>query len=682
MKWINIQCSDDVWRLVPLYNVDDFPYQWFRNRPISHSKNPKKPSVYNVPCAFDIESTTIASDEPWAFMYIWQFCVEDKVCIGRRWEEFFIFLDRLREEMRYSSSLHLVVYVHYLSYEWQFIKDFFVWDDIFARDARKLMKCTTVEGIEFRCSWFLSNMSLEKFGEYCGRVLFSKQVGKGDSYDYKKIRTPDTPLKEFELGYCYCDVRSLCQSLQFLMLEDSLASIPLTSTGYVRRDARKAMGKNKKNRLLFSKTRLTHEVYSLLKDLGRGGNTASYYGSAGKILHNVDCWDISSSYPFVIMAKHFPMGAFTFYGGIGSEKEYMSLAKDYCVICRICMLNVHIRKDVAVAYIPLAKTSVHVNTDIFNGRILHADEIEMAVTELDYFIIREQYAIEKIAFRDVFISKKGKLPKEIRDVTLSYFEGKTNLKGVDEYMYMKSKNRLNSIFGMMYTDPVRESWEYHASTGDWKKKPLCVEKALEDYYDSWSSFLPYQWGAYVTAWARYQLNLAMRLSKTCTVYCDTDSNKVQGMPKGWMNELNESIRKEAEECGAYAYDRNGNKVYMGVFEYEGSYDRFCTLGAKKYCYEKDGKFYITIAGVHKTKGAFEMDNIDNFRTGFTFYYAGGTNAHYNDWQTPRTVTVNGSTFTVASNIAITDSTYRLGITQSFFEHLCIDDESVIDENTI
>lgn len=682
MKWINIECSDGVWRMCPIYSVQDFPYQYFKQRRICESKNKEKAAVYNVPCAFDIESTTIRSEEPWAFMYIWQFCIEDKVVTGRTWEEFFLFLDRLRAVMKFSSGCHLVVYVHYLSYEWQFIKDFFQWDDIFARDARKVMKCTTITGIEFRCSWFLSNMSLEKYGEYCGNVLYCKQVGKGDDYDYKKLRTPDTKLTDFELSYCYCDVRGLCQCISYAMLEDTLATIPLTSTGYVRRDARKAMSKNRKNRTLFQKTRITPEVYKLLKDLGRGGNTASYYGTAGKILHDVECWDISSSYPFVIMAKEFPMGAFTPYGKVSSLEEYEMLSDKYCVICRVCLIDVHVKIDTPIAYIPLAKTSVHVNIDVFNGRILHADEIEMAITEIDWKIIHQQYTIGKMAFRDVYIAPRGKLPKEIRAVTLHYFDLKTSLKGVDPYMYMKSKNRLNAIFGMMYTDPVREQWEYDSRTGEWKKDPIDIEAALDKYYDSWSSFLPYQWGAYVTAWARYQLNLPMQISKTHTVYCDTDSNKVQGMPKGWMDGLNAQLMKEAEEAGAYAFDKHGNKVYMGIFENEGYYDRFCTLGAKKYCFEKDGKFKITIAGVNKVKGAFEMDNIDNFRTGFTFYYAGGTTVHYRDWQEVRTVKVNGCTFTCASNCGIVDSTYQLGITEEFFKHLNITDESVIDELSI
>lgn len=671
-----------VWMYEKIYNIDNFPYQIYRHVKVVRKKNR---ACFNIPCAFDIESTTVPNfGEPFGFMYIWMFCVGDKVCMGRYWEELFIFLSRLKGVIGYSLDCTLPVYVHYLSFEWQFVKDFFEWDNTFARDKRKVLRCTTTTGIEFRCSYYLSNMSLFKFCEYCGDVPHTKKSSREDEeYVYTKIRTGSTPMQNFELSYCYCDVRGLCECIAYLMKEDNLMKIPMTSTGYVRRDMRRAMAKNPANRRMFLKTALTPEVYSILKDLRRGGNTHGYRGVCGHIIHNVEGYDISSSYPYVMMTKGFPMGRFTEYGQVKSLGEIEGLMEEYCVIFR-CVLSGHIevRREVAVPYITLDKTITRVGVDVFNGRILYADELQLALTEIDWDIISHQYTYDTVAFKDVYVAKRGELPSEFKAVVLDYFEKKTKLKGVDAYMYAKSKNRLNSTFGMSYTDPVRDNWEYKPKSrdektvknGGWVNHKPTDKEALDAFYDSWTSFLPYQWGPYVTAWARYQLELSLRISKNNTVYVDTDSNKVQDMPKGWLDSLNAEIMEDAENHGAYAYDKDGNKVYMGVFEHDATYRTFVTLGAKKYAYEKKNKmgeyeFGITIAGVNPEKGAIEMGNVKNMRKGFVFRYGGGTEVTYNDWQGIREITVNGDTFTTASNVAIMPSTYTVGMTEEFLAHI-------------
>ena len=46
---------------------------------------------------------------------------------------------------------------------------------------------------------------------------------------------------------------------------------------------------------------------------------------------------------------------------------------------------------------------------------------------------------------------------------------------------------------------------------------------------------------------------------------------------------------------------DGKQYPIGEWNYEGMYDRFKTLGAKRYVYEQDGKQHITIAGLNKKK---------------------------------------------------------------------------------
>ena len=75
---------------------------------------------------------------------------------------------------------------------------------------------------------------------------------------------------------------------------------------------------------------------------------------------------------------------------------------------------------------------------------------------------------------------------------------KTKLKGDDTdaglYLYTKSKNMLNSVYGMSATDPIHQEILYMG--GDYKRSSYDtmtkdeIDKALK------SAPFPYQWGVY------------------------------------------------------------------------------------------------------------------------------------------------------------------------------------------
>ena len=74
----------------PVFDYKTFPFEIFVGAPTIHKKGKSRDRVeyYNLVTAFDIETTTILSDEPFAFMYQWQYCIEDYVFMGKTWEEF------------------------------------------------------------------------------------------------------------------------------------------------------------------------------------------------------------------------------------------------------------------------------------------------------------------------------------------------------------------------------------------------------------------------------------------------------------------------------------------------------------------------------------------------------------------------------------------------------------------
>lgn len=651
------------------YKWNEFPFEILKKDIV---KSGKHKMYQRKPMTFDIETSKIPKDNEGhyeAFMYVWQVCIEGNVVFGRRWEELQEFMQKVLDAYKLSEGERVVVYVHNLSFEFQFIQDFFHFTDVFAMASRSILTART-DHLEFRCSYKLSNMSLAKFIENTPNTLHYKGV---DDLDYDTVRTPDTQLTEVELGYCFNDVKGLYECVMELLKEDNIATIPLTSTGYVRRDCRHAMNKNKNNRKMFLRSRLTLLQYKLLRECFRGGNTAGDRYLTNLILKNVGSYDISSSYPFQMIAREYPLGKWN-YGVIPDIRTLEEYNRKYCTIARYTFKNIRLRDEKPIPYIPQSKCLALGNDrEIYNGRILHADCLTLSMTNIDFDIVKEQYVYDKIAVEEFHYSRKGLLPKELRDTIMYYFEKKSKLKGDEEhyYEYMKSKNKLNSIYGMTVTNILNTEIEYH--DGEYTEKKMSEEEmqeALDKYYKNHRSFLNYSWGVFVTAYARRELEDGLNIAGLDTIYCDTDSVKYIGDYDKEFAAYNERLNKECEEKGIKNYTEvNGKRYYTGIFDKEKGYDEFITLGAKKYAFIQNGKLGITVSGLSKKKGAEELKQkggLRRFQRNEVFYNSGRTIAQYNSADVHE-ITVDGCTFSTASNLAIVDTTYTLGITDTMLD---------------
>ena len=651
------------------YMWNEFPFEILKKDIV---KSGKHKMYQRHPMTFDIETSKIPKDNDGhyeSFMYIWQVCIEGNVVFGRRWEELQEFMKKVVDAYKLSENERVVVYVHNLSFEFQFIQDYFNFTDVFAMASRSILTART-DHLEFRCSYKLSNMSLAKFIENTPNTLHYKGI---DDLDYSTVRTAETPLTEVELGYCFNDVKGLYECVMELLKEDNIATIPLTSTGYVRRDCRHAMNKNKNNRKLFLRSRLSLLQYKLLRECFRGGNTAGDRYLTNLILKNVGSYDLSSSYPFQMIAREYPLGKWN-YGVIPNIRTLEEYNRKYCTIARYTFKNIRLRDEKPIPYIPQSKClALGDDREIYNGRILHADVLTISMTNIDFDIVRDQYVYDEIAVEEFHYSRKGLLPKELRDTIMYYFEKKSKLKGDEEhyYEYMKSKNKLNSIYGMTVTNILNTEIEYH--DGEYTEKEMNEEEmqeALDKYYKNHRSFLNYSWGVFVTAYARRELEDGLNIAGLDTIYCDTDSVKYIGNHDREFEEYNRRLNKECEEKGIKNYaEVNGKRYYMGIFDKEQGYDEFITLGAKKYAYIQNGKIGITVSGLSKKKGAKELENkggLRRFQRNEIFYDSGRTIAQYNS-ASVHDITVNGCTFSTASNLAIVDTTYTLGISDTMLD---------------
>ena len=653
-----------------IYTVDTVPEEVVTGRVQKRRRgNPAGQGAkhyLDLVAAFDIETTNV--EEPAvAFMYIWQMQLGPEVTIiGRTWEEFQALQGRIMELM--PAGAILVVWVHNLSFEFAFLSGVYPFQDqeVFAVAPRKVLKCTMFDRFEFRCSYLQTNMGLDAFTRRMG-VAHQKLVG---DLDYGVIRYPWTVLTDQELAYCVNDVQGLVEAVTEEMRRDgdTLYTIPMTSTGYVRRDAKRAMAEV--NHLFVKGILPTWHIYTMLREAFRGGNTHASRFYADTILEDVHSADRSSSYPDVVCNCEFPIGPFY------EAREHYDLdgildligRRHKALLMRIRLWGVELRRDWwGCPYIAREKCRQIVDGVYDNGRVLQAAYLETTITDVDFQILIDEYDFTDFDCYDLAMARYGKLPRPLIDCTIDYYRKKTELKGNDDpdaaYLYARSKEKLNSIYGMMAQDPVKDGLLY--AGGEWRLEEQDPRELLK--ISNKKAFLAYQWGVWVTAWARFRLEEGIALAGDRFVYCDTDSVKYIG-DLDW-SEYNRQREMDSLGSGAHARDAKGREHYMGVFEDDGAYRRFATLGAKKYAYEdEDGQLHVTIAGVNKKKGGEELQRhggLEAFQPGFIFVEAGGTESVYNDEPEPFTVELPEGQVEIRRGVCIRDSEYTLGITQEY-----------------
>ena len=558
----------------------------------------------------------------------------------------------------------------------------FLPDDVFAVASRKVVKADMWGCFEFRCSYKLTNMSLKQF---TSKMKVEHQKLSGEEFDYSVKRYPWTELTDEELEYCINDVLGLVEAINALMERDAdtLQTIPLTSTGYVRRNAKRAMKDGSVHHNFVYSILPDIETYNALKEAFRGGNTHANRYYSGDIVENVHSADRSSSYPAVMANCEYPMSAFTPILPKDLNPDYIARCmtiRHKALLLRVGIKNLKLR-DPFWGCPYLSKDKCRKCREIIdtfdNGRILSANYIETTITDVDLKIIMEEYKGEIIFLQGWYASYK-KLPQALINEVIKYYKEKTELKGVvgQEIYYDKAKALLNSLYGMMAQDPVKHNLIFK-QVGDWEEDDSKTDEEILGKSNE-RAFLAYQWGVWVTAHSRMALERGIRMVHETEgadfVYCDTDSVKFTGRVD--FEAYNAERVAECKESGAYATDPSGITHYMGVFETEDNpetgvaYRYFKTLGAKKYAYvEKEGEgVHCTIAGVNKKKGGKELDKhggLSAFAEDFVFQEAGGTQAIYNDTPSMESVVIENHVLPITANIAILPSEYTLGITGEY-----------------
>lgn len=629
-------------------------------------------------------------------VYIWMFGINDTVIYGRTLEELKEFLINLHNVMQ---DINIIVYVHNLGFDFEsaLLNALGTECVVFARKAHKVIKCDFEElGIQFRCSYFLTNRKLEKVAEDFNLPV-KKLVG---DLDYNKLRTPYTELTEEELGYCEHDILVIFYLIkQFSERFKAVYNIPLTQTGIVRKQFTRLYFRNKKHHALVKAVQPDDaEEYGLLNRVYAGGYTHANYLHSGKVLKEVYSFDITSSYPSVLCIEKYPVTKF-----IETSIPINKInTNQYAFIIDFTVKGLKAKTSNHFLSISKAKGKDEDGNALCikglerdNGRVISAELARYELTDCDFLTFLECYYFEGININHLYTAKKDYLPKCEIEYILELFGNKTKFKDVEgkESLYKESKEAINSIYGMkvtaLFTEPLEfkgGKWLGSQELGAWTTES--VTEKLQELKEKDGQNNLYSTGVWCSAYARRHLFKVMNKIGDDVVYCDTDSIK-------FINKENykyfEEDSKEVEQkiiavCLHYDIDPtkfkpvapDGKVCKLGYFDEEKPYIQFITLGAKKYAYTQLNKkgekeLHITVSGINKKVGVKALKNIYEFQVGKFFGYdeAGKQEVYYNENQEQVTFE-DGWVENSKYGVCLKPTTYLLGITEDY--------EDLIDYN--
>ena len=672
----------------------------------------KKAPLLSEAVYLDTETSNNYDDETgegstWIYQWAFRWCRE--TAIGRTPEQLLDTLERVdRANGLTREGLRCVIFIHNASYDLSYLmpyfKDRYGIGKILATAAHKIITFESGPWI-VRCTYYLSNRSLYKWGADL-KIRHGKRKGL---IDYNVRRYQDSKLTRKDWVYQIYDVVALeeCVLAEMHAEHDNLMTMPLTSTGYVRRDARR-LAREAGDWKEFQRTRLNADTYLALRAAFSGGLVHGNRFVSGKIVRMIDengtvmgrHRDKRSYYPSELRKKilGFPEGPWEEYylyrGEIGCTWEELDeLREDNCELITVLLGPVEIKKGETLPYLQESKCLLGADLGFKvkisdNGRVLKTEGYTvLTMTELDWEILRKQYDMPDTKILRVFLSRRGAIPGYLAKLIDWRFCDKSMLKDRANAMeegpekedmeinVTKSKNRLNGIFGMAATDVVRTEYELDPETWEWSHQLISkemIEEKLDQYYKNRNSFMRYQIGVYTTAWARYDLmQMYWLIGPENFLYADTDSIFYQSTPEieERIEAYNRKCYEESIACGAFI-EYDGKIVTYDSFDEE-TYakkperiKRFVFLHAKAYAYERDDdSMKITVAGVAKSDGKKttrekELGSLENFKAGFVFRKCGSTAAVYLVGE-PEIVTVEGHRISTAGGCVLVPTTKTL-----------------------
>ena len=639
-------------------------------------------SYLNNFIVFDIETTTFESEgKVYTDLYLASFFKIPfnvnltkgqlncrRVNFVRSWKETEEYLKKLSASVPHGKTQ--IIYCHNLAYEIdgifkniKFLRDMFInspeeCETLFVKSRKPIF--VRFGNLEFRCSFKLLNKNLRTLGKL---------------YDYNKLDIEYTAqyfsfsdLPEEEYKYNAKDVRltayAILQECKKYSFIKKVSDIPLTVTSFVRRNNiyinDKATEKRFKERNKYALKNYEQRI-DMLEKVYQGGYTHSNAYDTGKIRNAITSIDIVSSYPDSMLNRVYPYNfkfcnsknVTSFFKYINSYNSYklddiLQNVKQpfvYAYYGKFKISKVKI-KNFDNCNFPVISYSKVLNKPICtfdNGRIVYADEIEIYLCDIDFYLLSiyydfelievselyytrqfralhpfiinaiKQYAHEKTVYKACYkkvskenekrckltakdfycdLTKKNIISeREIKTILSMNIDDQENTVGI---LLMTAKSNLNSIYGIMVQRIYQDEYKYIIETDDFEHE---VDRtAPRNLYRNFEE------GIYITAYSRLTLfTMAQFLLQhgLRPIYSDTDSWKVEGNSQlliKTVNEYNSIIERSSHNSDFYN---------IGYFDIEKTYQYFVSWGAKKYIAiestEKGLQVFPTIAGVPKKR---------------------------------------------------------------------------------
>ena len=580
-------------------------------------------------------------------MYHWQIAIENNHFTGRTWEELKTFFDDLNA----ACPAVKFIYVHELSFEFGFLPNIISFSDpddrILAKEPHRVICAYTKKyNMEFRCSYYLTQLSLNEWGEKYG-------LPKVDGYNFRELRTPLTQLSPEELAYCIRDVDIVVRGIEdYREHYKHIYNIPFTLTGEVRRELRKVY-KNEPGWYLKCKKLQPYSLksYKWMMSAYFGGcviAAPAYKDETIKAKFLTK--DESSAYPWVMISERYPTTQFRVVTAPKQIHKYMN-DPDKTYFVEFSADNVQTR--VPLLFLPNTRLLEADGLELVNGRIAAAKHIRLVLCKPDYMTFLKCYFCD-VKIHKIKIAELEYLPDCFRKYVIEKYQEKVKFKHADEEIYIKSKKVLSSLYGInvqkLFIDEIVFDIDHCDDDGDpepWYKKELTKENfndALRKafYTDKGRPkqiFIAAQIGIYCTAYARANLWAAILGEAepgvySCVddvIYTDTDAIKMfyteeaERFFEKYNADIIEKHKIIAEQLGIdpvelSPLDDTGERRPIGVFENDEDMIEFKTLGSKKYVYRSasDKQLHLVVSGVPKNAVVCLHDNINNFRDGFIF----------------------------------------------------------------
>ena len=614
----------------------------------------KKESYLETKLSFDIETSSIyeyslASKKIKAqggFMYIWMVGLNGQCIHGRTWDEFKELIEMIQSTLQ-SQNKNVICLVHNLSFEFQFIRKLFHFDDLFFSKRRCLLY-GRLGHIIFRDSLVYTGKKLVNVAKDLNKYKVEKKVG---DLDYKVRRNSKTKLSELEMSYCINDVIILNNFFQEELENYGMSYIldNLTKTSKVRYDMKLncffnededgSLSVNKENRKFIRSLKITGDDYRLLRRAYQGGFTHANSIHVNKVFKQVHSVDFTSSYPAVLLAEKYLSSPLKELKNITQEQFYYYINKEDEFDCFFDIeFDRLISKGEGDDIVSLSKIwnmtekqkREWINDGSLidnNGRvkqILHPVRLSMNTT--DFKCICKFYLFNEVKILKFKYGTKSYLPKWFIEGVLYYYKLKTIYKGVKgkEVEYQAAKEKLNSIYGMLVEDLLHMDGETYDNILNTYKEEEKIEfngkmvkinsqtiddkrldKIVNKYNNSRNRFTFFCWGVECTSYARRNLQRGiLALGKNSYYYSDTDSMKFDSYMKHkkFFDEYNKEITEKIGKCldfyGIPREEAAPRGKQLGVWDWETKpftdketgevietyYHNFKTLGAKRYVY--------------------------------------------------------------------------------------------------